>query len=303
MRLAYTVVFMIPLKFVRLVILASLNLACVAAVSAQTIGFQRESEVGVVTLPGKEGQEPLLFEGGDPCVSPDGKWIAYTEMDSEGARFIAVGEVATGKKRRVTGIPGDNSYRPQWSPDGKTLTFDHFLTDDWLVGQVNVEGGGFRILKLPIKVSSHTWSPDGKHLLCQDMEKLFWVDVQDWSKPVVKEIPQPEKVEGLNSSTKLAVSPDGKSALVAMEVPPGPEQEYPPTAIFLVDLETGKFTRLSAKGVDGADPSWLPDGKAYLFSFFGEVPEIHMAEAKPGAASKRLLEHATQPSVAAGIRD
>lgn len=284
-------------------VVVGLNLTLVAAVWGQTIGFQRESEVGVVTLPLKEEQKWVLFEGLDSCVSPDGKWIAFTEMDAAGGRFIAVGEVATGKKRRVEGIPGDNSYRPQWSPDGQTLTFDHFLVDDWVVGQVKVEGGGFRMLKgLPKKISSHAWAADGARLLCQDMEGFFWVEVGDWDRPVVKDVPQPEKLEGLSSATKMVVSPDGKSALVAMEVAPGPEDEFPPTAIFHLDLETGKILRLSAKGVEVADPSWLPDGKSYLFSVFGEVPGIHQAEAKPGAVSKRVMENAVQPSVATGIR-
>jgi TolB protein len=290
---------------VALVLTLNLNLMLAAVAWGQTIGFQRESEVGVgvVTLPANKELEPVLFEGLDSCVSPDGQWIAFTEMDAAGGRFIAVGEVATGKKRRVSGIPGDNSYRPLWSPDGRTLTFDHFLSDDWVVAQVKVEGGGFSVLKgLPKKISSHAWSPDGKRLLCQDMVRFFWVEVGDWSRPVVKEVPQPAKLEGLSSATKMVVSPDGKSALVAMEVEPGPEEEFPPTAIFLLNLVSGELVRLSAKGVEVADPSWLPDGKSYLYSVFGEVPAIHQAEAKPGAVSKRVLEHAVQPSVATGIR-
>jgi len=284
-------------------IVVGLNLTMASAVWGQTIGFQRESEVGVVTLPVKAGLEPVLFEGVDSCVSPDGKWIAFTDMDADGGRFIAVGEVATGKKQRVQGIPGNNSYRPLWSPDGQTLTFDYFLVDDWVVGQVKVESGGFRILKgVPKKIFSHTWAADGSRLLCQDMEGFFWVAVGDWDHPVVHDVPQPEKLEGLSSATKMVLSPDGKSALVAMEVAPGPDDEFPPSAIFHLDLETGKIVRLSAKGVGVADPSWLPDGKSYLFSVFGEASEIHQAEAKVGAVSKRVLENAVQPSVAAGTR-
>lgn len=275
----------------------------VAAASGQTIGFQRESEVGVVTLPVSPGHKPVLFEGLDSSVSPDGKWIAFTDMDADGGRFIAVGEVSTGKKRRVSGIPGDNSYRPLWSPDGGMLTFDHFLVDDWVVAQVKVEGGGFKVLKgLPMKIASHAWSPEGDKLLCQDMERFFWVEVGNWDEPVVKEVAQPAEVEGLSSATDMVVCPDGKSALVAMEVRPGPDDEFPPVAIFLLDFKTGELVRLSAKGKEVADPSWMPDGKSYLFSVFGEVPEIHQAEAKPGAMSKRVLDHAMEPSVAGGVR-
>lgn len=164
-------------------VVVGLNLTMASAVWGQTIGFQRESEVGVVKLTVKAGQKPVLFEGVDSCVSPDA-----------------------------------------------------------------------------------------------------------------------EKLEGLSSATKMVMSPDGKSAVVAMEVAPGPGDEFPPTAIFHLDLETGKTVRLSAKGVEVADPSWLPDGKSYLFSVFGEVSEIHQAQARVGAASKRVLENAVQPSAAARTR-
>lgn len=270
---------------------------------AQSFAFQRESEVGMVRLPKEEGNQPVLLTGVNPSLSPDGKQIAFTETDAEGNRFIAVGDALTGKSRRVAGIPGGNSYRPLWSPDGQILTFDHFVQNDWKVARVKVGGGEFQILEgLTRKVASHAWMPDGKTLLCQDLDGFFTVDVENWGKPLLKKLPTKDMVEGLSSDSSMAVSFDGKTALVTLQVMPETSNDYPTSGIFHLDLETGELLRWSAKGMDVADPSWLPNGQEYLFTKYGEQPEIHRAEAKAGAVSKRVLVQAVQPSVARNVR-
>src|SRR6267154_4643872 len=64
---------------------------------------------------------------GDPQLSPDGKWVAYTVstpslQDNRNVSRVWVAEVATGKSRQLTGGPGSDR-QPRWSPDGKTLAF------------------------------------------------------------------------------------------------------------------------------------------------------------------------------------
>src|SRR3989454_11387098 len=64
---------------------------------------------------------------GDPQLSPDGKWVAYTVTeqslkDNRGTTRIWLADVATGQSRELTAGPGSDR-QPRWAPDGKTLAF------------------------------------------------------------------------------------------------------------------------------------------------------------------------------------
>src|SRR5437016_14468200 len=64
---------------------------------------------------------------GNPQVSPDGKWVAYTVTeqslkDDRGTTRIWLADVATGQSRDLTAGPGSDR-QPRWSPDGKTHAF------------------------------------------------------------------------------------------------------------------------------------------------------------------------------------
>src|SRR6185295_10151448 len=59
--------------------------------------------------------EPIM----SPSWSPNGKEIAYVSFENKRAS-IYLEEVATGKRRIVSRLPGINGV-PSWSPDGQKL--------------------------------------------------------------------------------------------------------------------------------------------------------------------------------------
>src|SRR5438093_13295920 len=64
---------------------------------------------------------------GNPQLSPDGKWVAYTVTeqslkDNRGITRIWLAEVATGSTRQLTAGPGSDRT-PRWSPDGRSPAF------------------------------------------------------------------------------------------------------------------------------------------------------------------------------------
>src|SRR5207245_364829 len=106
---------------------------------------------------------------GDPQLSPDGRWVAYTVTeyslkDNRGAARIWLADVATGQAREVTAGPGSDR-QPRWSPDGKTLAFIATRQNGPQLWLLPIGGGeARRVTDLADGVSDPVWPPDGKEI-------------------------------------------------------------------------------------------------------------------------------------------
>src|SRR5437879_8927765 len=91
--------------------------------------------VSLFPLPGLSAQKRAitvddylaLKSVGNPQLSPDGKWVAYTVTeqslkDNRGITRIWLADVASGAVRQLSAGPGSDR-QPRWSPDGRTLAF------------------------------------------------------------------------------------------------------------------------------------------------------------------------------------
>src|SRR2546427_3149550 len=87
--------------------------------------------LSLVPFPGLSAQKrALTFDDfiamkavGDPQLSPDGRWVAYTMTeyslkDNRGTTRIWLADVATGQTREVTAGPGSDR-QPRRAPDGQ----------------------------------------------------------------------------------------------------------------------------------------------------------------------------------------
>src|SRR5438477_294305 len=109
---------------------------------------------------------------GNPQLSPDGKWVAYTVTeqslkDNRGITRIWLAEVATGSTRQLTAGPGSDR-QPRWSPDGRTLAFVSTRENGaqlWVLPAVGGGGEARRVTSLPDGVSDPLWLPDGAALI------------------------------------------------------------------------------------------------------------------------------------------
>ncbi len=109
---------------------------------------------------------------GDPQLSPDGKWVAYTVTeyslkDNRGTARVWLADVATGggQAREVTAGPGSDR-QPRWSPDGKTLAFVSTRQNGAQLWLLPIAGGeARRVTNLPDGVADPIWLPDGRGLL------------------------------------------------------------------------------------------------------------------------------------------
>jgi len=109
---------------------------------------------------------------GDPELSPDGKWVAYTVtanslQDNRGVARIWLADIATGggQSRQVTQGPGSDRS-PRWSPDGQTLAFLSTRQNGSQIWVLSLAGGeARRVSGLPDGVGELYWLPDGKGFL------------------------------------------------------------------------------------------------------------------------------------------
>src|SRR5256885_462571 len=109
---------------------------------------------------------------GDPQLSPDGKWVAYTVThyslkENRGTTRIWLADVASGTSRQLTAGPGSDR-QPRWSPDGRTLAFVSTRESGaqlWLLSMGGAGGEARRVSSLADGVSDPLWLPDGTGVL------------------------------------------------------------------------------------------------------------------------------------------
>src|SRR5947199_6939914 len=109
---------------------------------------------------------------GDPQLSPDGKWVAYTVTenslkDNRGIARIWLADAASGPPRQLTAGPGSDR-QPRWSPDGRTLAFVSTRESGaqlWLLSMGGAGGEARRVSSLADGVSDPVWLPDGTGVL------------------------------------------------------------------------------------------------------------------------------------------
>src|SRR5256885_142820 len=105
---------------------------------------------------------------GDPQLSSDGKWVAYTVThyslkENRGTTRIWLADVASGTSRQLTAGPGSDR-QPRWSPDGRTLAFVSTRESGaqlWLLSMGGAGGEARRGSSLADRQSNPVWRPDG----------------------------------------------------------------------------------------------------------------------------------------------
>ena len=123
-------------------------------------------------------------------------------------------------------------------------------------------------------------------------------------KVTLREIPKSANLTGLSIPGRIDVSPDGKRALFDMlvEEDSRPQDNEPPSAVFVLDIASGRITRVTPKGFNASNASWLPDGKEFLFTAFDAKtsrPGICRAPAGgPAAKPSTVIKNAGEPRVA-----
>jgi dipeptidyl aminopeptidase/acylaminoacyl peptidase len=195
---------------------------------------------------------------GDPRISPDGRWIAYTvttddlEKDESRSRIWML-PAAGGDPVPLT-AEADDSTSPRWSPDGKYLGFlsarDEGKTQVWSLYR---EGGeAVQRTDTAQDVQSFDWSPDGQKLL------------------LVLQDPKPEELEAKQAKEK-GVPHEAKTPPPWVVTRKQFKRDYVGyldsrrTHVYVLDLATDQIKQITSGDFDDSEPAWSPDGSRVAF--------------------------------------
>ncbi|MBD0373135.1 MAG: PD40 domain-containing protein, partial [Pyrinomonadaceae bacterium] len=141
-------------------LVVSLSIILIALVAAQSLAY---SQVKPLTI----SELLKIRRVGDPQLSPDGRWVAYTISDlnwdaNRRVTQIYLVSVDGGEAKQLTNA-AQSSSTPRWSPDGKRLAFISSREGGPQVWTLDIATNEQKkVTNISTGASDPVWSPDGR---------------------------------------------------------------------------------------------------------------------------------------------
>src|SRR5271156_5515330 len=257
--------------FALLVVLAVMACGVARAQSPSAAGNAGSSAAGSRALVGDDYFR--IKEVGDPQISPDGKWVAYTVMtvnlkEDKNRRRIWMVPTGGGAAIALTD-ENESSSHPRWSPDGKYLAFlsaregggddadeEKGKKQVWIL---NREGGEAQQLTDTMQdVDSFAWAPGSERLV---------LVLQDES---------PEEIAAANKEKGSKAKPKPRPWVIDRVHFKEDEIGYLDrrrTHLYVFTIADHKQRQITAGDYDDDDPAWSPDGSKIAFASNRSAPE------------------------------
>jgi dipeptidyl aminopeptidase/acylaminoacyl peptidase len=269
---------------------------------------------------GITAEDYFAFENaGDPQISPDGKWVAYTvtTIDQKANRRVSrIWVAAADGSHPAVPYTGEaaSSSSPRWSPDGRFLAFlsarDGGRAQIWILSRNG--GEARRVSSLENGASNLEWSPDSSKFVCLSRtgpppsknsdvrhythinykfndtgwfdEKRSHVFVVDAKTGAAKQV-----TDGNDwNDTDPRWSPDSSRIAFVSDRTGHEFDSSRNTDVWVIPAAGGALTRISDHQGPDRNPRWSPDGKK--IAFLGSVDEedqalIYLAPAEGGKST------------------
>jgi Tol biopolymer transport system component len=195
--------------------------------------------------------------------SPDGRYVSYVDWETGD---LAVRDLATGTRRRLTGNPtfmraGGFAQESAFSPDGKEIAYIWFDDQGMDLRVVRVGGGAPRILcRDPNRAMLHvSWAGDGRQIAVNysgpdRTNQLAIVSVATGAVRALKTL-------DWRTPARIALSPDGR--FLAYDFPP--KEDSPNRDIYLLALDGSREAVLAEHAANDVFPVWTSAGTSLVF--------------------------------------
>ncbi len=205
---------------------------------------------------GKRGMTPddlfSLKTVTDPRISPDGTRVAYVlswnDRETDEVRssiYVAPLDGSTAARRFTH---GNKDSSPRWSPDRLHLAFVSNRGAENQIFLAPLDGGEARQLtKAKYGVSEPAWSPDSRRI-------AYVARTGDWKDPKDR---KPTEHNAPRVLRNLTHKLDGTGFFDDRR-----------SHVFVVDLDAGTETQITAGDWSDTSPAWSPDGE--LIAFVGD---------------------------------
>jgi len=225
----------------------------------------------------------------DPQCAPDGKSVAFVvhqidvKEDKPGASHIWTVGIDGQNERQITSS-NDSESSPRFSPNGRHLSFTSERPGKakgeqvWLLDRTG--GEAFQLTEMKGRLQGYEWAPDSQRLA---------LVVRD------PDPDAPEEGAGAPATPRKAPKPIVIDRYKFKQDVQGYLLSGRHTYIYLFDIASKKFERLTAGKADESSPSWSPDGTRLAFmSNRNEDPDrepssqLFVVDAKAGSTEKAL---------------
>ena len=255
---------------------------------------------------------------GEPSVSPDGRYVYYSQDVSPGGAFdynrdphgviyaIKRFDRQTGKNENVVYSPG-GAVRPQVSPDGRSLAFVKRVRDKSVLHHLDLASGQVRPVWDGLShdqqeawaifgpYSGFNWMPDSNAVVIWAQGGLWQVDMASGQATEVPFTAQVEQVvsEPLHFAQQLPEGTFNPRMIrdVATSADGGTLVFHALGQLWRKSLPNGTPQRLtSSRGVYEYQPSFSADGRQMLYTTWSdqEMGAIHVRSASGTGVGRKL---------------